>query len=64
MVAAVILHQMRVFFTGAFRKPREINWMVGMFLLLSTLVAGFTGSSGRGSPSGTTRGGARATGPR
>jgi quinol-cytochrome oxidoreductase complex cytochrome b subunit len=45
MVAAVILHQMRVFFTGAFRKPREINWMVGMFLLLSTLVAGFTGYS-------------------
>ena len=30
MVVAVILHQMRVFFTGAYRKPREINWMVGM----------------------------------
>lgn len=45
MVAAVILHQMRVYFTGAYRKPREINWMVGMFLLLSTLVAGFTGYS-------------------
>ncbi|MFN3487400.1 MAG: cytochrome b, partial [Planctomycetota bacterium] len=45
MVAAVILHQMRVFFTGAYRKPREINWMVGMFLLLSTLAAGFTGYS-------------------
>ncbi len=45
MVAAVILHQMRVYFTGAYRKPREINWMVGMFLLLSTLIAGFTGYS-------------------
>lgn len=45
MVAAVILHQMRVFFTGAYRKPREINWMVGMFLLLCTLVIGFTGYS-------------------
>jgi quinol-cytochrome oxidoreductase complex cytochrome b subunit len=45
MVAAVILHQMRVYFTGAYRKPREINWMVGMCLLLCTLVAGFTGYS-------------------
>ena len=34
MIAAVILHQMRVYFTGAYRKPREINWMVGMCLLL------------------------------
>jgi len=45
MVAAVILHQMRVFFTGAYRKPREINWMVGMCLLLCTLMLGFTGYS-------------------
>lgn len=45
MVAAVVLHQMRVFFTGAYRKPREINWMVGMFLLLTTLITGFTGYS-------------------
>ena len=45
MVAAVVLHQMRVYFTGAYRKPREINWMVGMFLLLCTLVTGFTGYS-------------------
>lgn len=45
MVAAVILHQMRVFFTGAYRKPRELNWMVGMGLLACTLVAGFTGYS-------------------
>ncbi len=45
MVAAVILHQMRVYFTGAYRKPREINWMIGMLLLICTLVTGFTGYS-------------------
>ncbi len=45
MIAAVILHQMRVYFTAAYRKPREINWMVGMCLLLTTLVIGFTGYS-------------------
>ncbi len=45
MIAAVILHQMRVFFTGAYRKPREINWMIGMCLLILTLVTGFTGYS-------------------
>jgi quinol-cytochrome oxidoreductase complex cytochrome b subunit len=45
MIAAVVLHQMRVFFTGAYRKPREINWMVGMCLLLTTLLTGFTGYS-------------------
>ncbi len=45
MIAAVILHQMRVYFTGAYRKPREINWMVGMMLLICTLMIGFTGYS-------------------
>ena len=45
MIAAVILHQMRVFFTGAYRKPREINWIVGMFMLVCTLLLGFTGYS-------------------
>ena len=45
MIAAVILHQMRIYFTGAYRKPREINWMVGMCLLLCTLMIGFTGYS-------------------
>ena len=35
MIAAVILHQIRVFFTGAYRKPREINWLVGMCLLVT-----------------------------
>lgn len=45
MIAAVILHQMRVYFTGAYRKPRELNWMVGMCLLICTLMTGFTGYS-------------------
>ncbi len=45
MIAAVILHQMRVFFTGAYRKPREINWMIGMMMLVITLAIGFTGYS-------------------
>jgi quinol-cytochrome oxidoreductase complex cytochrome b subunit len=45
MIAAVILHQMRVYFTAAYRKPREINWMVGVCILLCTLLIGFTGYS-------------------
>lgn len=45
MIAAVILHQMRVYFTAAYRRPREINWMIGMTLLLLTLLTGFTGYS-------------------
>jgi quinol-cytochrome oxidoreductase complex cytochrome b subunit len=45
MVAAVVLHQMRVYFTGAYRRPRELNWLIGMCLLALTLVGGFTGYS-------------------
>ncbi len=45
MVAAVVLHLLRVFFTGAFRRPREINWILGVTLLLLVLGAGFTGYS-------------------
>lgn len=45
MIAAVILHQMRVYFTGAYRRPRELNWIIGMCLLLVTLGLGFTGYS-------------------
>jgi quinol-cytochrome oxidoreductase complex cytochrome b subunit len=43
MIAAVILHQMRVYFTGAYRRPRELNWVIGMCLLMATLLTGFTG---------------------
>ena len=45
MIAAVVLHQMRVFFTGGYRRPRELNWMIGMTLLVCTLLLGFTGYS-------------------
>ncbi|MBC5816268.1 MAG: cytochrome bc complex cytochrome b subunit [Candidatus Eremiobacteraeota bacterium] len=44
-VAAIAVHMCRVFFTGAFRRPREINWVVGLTLLLLALGAGFTGYS-------------------
>lgn len=45
MIAAVILHQTRVYFTAAYRAPREINWMIGMGLLFTCLLLGFTGYS-------------------
>ncbi len=45
MIATLILHQTRVYFTGAYRAPRELNWIVGMGLLLCTLGLGFTGYS-------------------
>ena len=44
-VASVSVHMLRVFFTGAFRKPRELNWVVGSVLLILGLAAGFTGYS-------------------
>jgi cytochrome b-561 len=43
MVASVLLHLLRVYFTGTYRKPREINWLVGVALLGLTLMAGFVG---------------------
>jgi ubiquinol-cytochrome c reductase cytochrome b subunit len=44
-VGMLVLHAARVFFTGAFRKPRELNWVIGVGLLLLALVSGFTGYS-------------------
>jgi quinol---cytochrome-c reductase cytochrome b subunit len=44
-VAAIVVHVCRIFFTGAFRRPREINWLVGVGLLLMALAAGLTGYS-------------------
>jgi quinol-cytochrome oxidoreductase complex cytochrome b subunit len=43
MVAVVFLHMCRVFFTGAYKPPREFNWVVGVLLLLLTLALSFTG---------------------
>lgn len=44
-VAAMGLHMLRVFFTGAFRKPRELNWVIGFLLFIMGMAAGFTGYS-------------------
>ena len=44
-VAAIVLHLMRVFFTGAFRKPRELTYLIGLSLLGATLLEGYLGSS-------------------
>lgn len=44
-IAAAIAHMLRIFFTGAFRKPREVNWLIGIGLLSLALVAGFAGYS-------------------
>ncbi|MFG2191208.1 cytochrome bc complex cytochrome b subunit [Streptomyces sp. NPDC048639] len=44
-IAAMFVHMMRVFFTGAFRKPREVNWLFGFLLLVLGMFTGFTGYS-------------------
>jgi ubiquinol-cytochrome c reductase cytochrome b subunit len=44
-VAAIVVHLLRVFFTGAFRKPREVNWVIGTVLLTLAIVEGFAGYS-------------------
>jgi ubiquinol-cytochrome c reductase cytochrome b subunit len=44
-VAAIVVHQLRVFFTGAYRRPREINWLIGIGLLTFALAMGITGYS-------------------
>jgi ubiquinol-cytochrome c reductase cytochrome b subunit len=44
-VAAMMIHLLRVFFTGAHRKPRELNWVIGSLLLLLGTLEGFTGYS-------------------
>src|SRR5574341_484771 len=43
MVLVVILHMARVFYVGAYKPPREFNWVVGVMLLLLTMGASFTG---------------------
>jgi quinol-cytochrome oxidoreductase complex cytochrome b subunit len=43
MVAVVFLHMCRVFLTGAYKKPREFNWVIGVVLFLLTLFMSFTG---------------------
>jgi quinol-cytochrome oxidoreductase complex cytochrome b subunit len=43
MVLLVFIHTLRVFFTGAYKKPRELNWLTGVALFGITLGFGFTG---------------------
>ncbi len=43
MIAAILAHLLRVYFTAAYRKPREINWLVGLSLWGTAMVAAFTG---------------------
>ncbi len=43
MVITVFLHMGRVFYTGAYKPPREFNWIIGVTLLLVTLLLAFTG---------------------
>ena len=44
-LAGIVVHASRIFFTGAFRKPRELNWIVGTLLLFAAMFEGFTGYS-------------------
>ncbi len=44
-VASICVHLMRIFFTGAFRKPREMNWLIGVSLLVLSILEGFAGYS-------------------
>jgi ubiquinol-cytochrome c reductase cytochrome b subunit len=44
-VAAIVMHLMRIFFTGAFRKPRDINYFVGLTMLVLAIVEGYAGYS-------------------
>ena len=43
MTAAVFLHMLRVYFTGAYKEPRELNWIIGIILISLTMVFGYTG---------------------
>src|SRR3954466_2638015 len=44
-VAAIVVHLLRIFFTGAFRRPRETNWFIGVTLLILAILEGFAGYS-------------------
>ncbi len=44
-IASIVIHMMRVFFTGAYRKPRELTWLIGLLLLFTSLLEGYLGYS-------------------
>ncbi|HEY5856901.1 MAG TPA: cytochrome b N-terminal domain-containing protein, partial [Aldersonia sp.] len=43
--ASIIVHLLRIFFTGAFRRPREVNWIIGSLILILAMFEGFFGYS-------------------
>ncbi|MFE9745877.1 cytochrome bc complex cytochrome b subunit [Saccharothrix saharensis] len=44
-MGAIVVHMFRIFFTGAFRRPREINWVIGIVLFMLGAIEGFLGYS-------------------
>ena len=42
-IAAIVLHLIRIFFTGAYRKPRDVNYYVGLTMLMLAILEGFVG---------------------
>ncbi|CAL9593598.1 Cytochrome bc1 complex cytochrome b subunit [Actinosynnema sp. ALI-1.44] len=44
-MAAIVVHMFRIFFTGAFRRPREVNWVIGILLFMLGAIEGFLGYS-------------------
>jgi ubiquinol-cytochrome c reductase cytochrome b subunit len=44
-VAAIVLHLIRIFFTGAYRKPRDLNYFIGLTMLMLAILEGFAGYS-------------------
>jgi ubiquinol-cytochrome c reductase cytochrome b subunit len=44
-IGAIVLHLCRIFFTGSFRRPRELNWMIGLTLLILAIFNAFAGYS-------------------
>ncbi len=44
-VGSIVVHMLRVFFTGGFRRPRELNWFIGTTLMILAIVNGFLGYS-------------------
>src|SRR5688500_19135903 len=46
-VASIVVHMLRIFFTGAFRRPRETNWLIGVALLVLSFAMGLDRKSTR-----------------
>jgi ubiquinol-cytochrome c reductase cytochrome b subunit len=44
-IAAIVLHLVRIFFTGAYRKPRDLNYFIGLTMLMLAILEGFAGYS-------------------